>query len=56
LTATDAISTERTSIPGTAADTATFLVTRTGDASKPLTVFMRSQGHDQHDGHGPARR
>ncbi len=45
LTATDAIATERNlSVPGTAADTATFLVTRSGDTAQPLTVYYAVAG------------
>jgi regulation of enolase protein 1 (concanavalin A-like superfamily) len=43
--ASDAIATERDlSLPGTAADTATFLVTRSGDLSAPLTVYYAMAG------------
>ncbi len=43
--ATDAVATERNlSIAGTAADTATFLVTRTGDTTLPLTIYYAMAG------------
>ncbi len=45
LTAADAVATERDlSIPGTAADTATYLVSRSGDTSQPLTVYYAVAG------------
>lgn len=45
ITATDAVATERDlSVPGTKADTATFLVTREGDLSQPLTVYYAAAG------------
>ena len=43
--ASDAIATERDlSLPGAAADTATFLITRIGDLAAPLTVYYAMAG------------
>ena len=45
VTASDPVATERDlSLPGTVADTATFLVTRTGDLAAPLTVYYAMAG------------
>ncbi len=45
LSATDGVATERNlSVAGTAADTATFLVTRSGDTAQPLTVYYAVAG------------
>lgn len=45
VTAPDAVATERNlAIPGTAPDTATFLITRSGDLSAPLTVYYAVSG------------
>lgn len=43
--ASDAVATERDlSLPGAAADTATFLITRSGDLAAPLTVYYAMAG------------
>lgn len=45
VAASDPIATERDlSVPGTAADTGTFLITRAGDTSLPLTVYYAMAG------------
>jgi hypothetical protein len=45
VVATDAVATERDlSSPGAVADTATFLVTRSGDISQPLIVYYATSG------------
>lgn len=45
LTVTDPIATERDlTLPGIKADTATFLVSREGDLSQPLTVYYAAAG------------
>jgi Calx-beta domain/PKD domain len=45
VTASDAVATERDlSVPGTAADTATFLIRRDGDTALPLTVYYAVAG------------
>ncbi len=45
VAATDAVATERDlSVPGAVADTATFLVTRSGDLDAPLTVYYAMAG------------
>ncbi|MEY2409805.1 MAG: hypothetical protein QOF48_2475 [Verrucomicrobiota bacterium] len=45
VTASDPVATERDlSVPGTAADTATFLITRAGDISQALTVYYAMSG------------
>ncbi|HEY0549628.1 MAG TPA: Calx-beta domain-containing protein, partial [Verrucomicrobiae bacterium] len=45
VVATDGIATERDLTPANAiADTATFLVTRTGDMSQPLTIYYATAG------------
>src|SRR6185436_14402826 len=45
--ATDAVATERDlNLPNAVADTATFLVTRTGDVSQPLTIYYAISGTD----------
>ncbi|HEU0009181.1 MAG TPA: Calx-beta domain-containing protein [Verrucomicrobiae bacterium] len=45
VTASDPVATERDlSVPGVIADTATFLVTRSGDISQPLTVYYAMAG------------
>ncbi|MEQ1858583.1 MAG: Calx-beta domain-containing protein [Chthoniobacteraceae bacterium] len=45
VTATDTTATEvDLSIPGAAADTGTFLVSRTGDTSQPLTIYYAFSG------------